>query len=142
MKFKVLFLLPAVALALAIGLTNCTKDPISTVPATPETAASERGVCQVTFTVSGDAQLCGTQTNPDYCAFPPPVNANSFGVENVSAGQHTYTINSPSVIGVFNPGPNILKVQITTGAGNVAFTLAPNANRRYFLGDLCGLAQI
>ncbi|HNL38687.1 MAG: hypothetical protein U0U46_10815 [Saprospiraceae bacterium] len=142
MKFKILFLLPVAALALAIGLTNCSKEPVTTVPETPDTIASERGVCQVTYTVSGNAQLCGTQTNPDYCTFPPPVNANSFGVETVGAGQYTYTINTPSVIGVFNPGPGTLKVSIATGGGNVAFTLASGASRRYLVSDLCGLTQI
>ena len=142
MKFKILFLLPAAALALAIGLTNCSKEPVTTVSETPENIATERGNCQVTFTVSGNAQLCGTQTNPDYCSFPPPVNANSYGVETVTAGVYTYTIVSPSVIGVFNPGPGTLKVSINTGAGNVAFILASGASRRYYLGDTCNLAQI
>lgn len=139
MKFKILFLLPAVALALAIGLTNCAKDPISTSP-NPDTPAVERAPCVVTITTNGNAELCGTQTNMNYCS--NAWNANQYGVENVAGGTHIYTIDAPSVIGVNNPGAGSLKVSITTTAGNVNFLLAGGGSRKYFVDATCGLTQI
>ncbi len=113
MKIKILFLFPALALALAAGLTNCAKDaPLSTVPGADHPAAL-RGACDITVVSFGNVQICGTQTNNTPCS------PNATGLENVGAGAVVYAIAPPAVmeftnVNNSNPGQDGVWIEVSS----------------------------
>lgn len=143
MKYKFLFLLPVLALALAAGFTNCAKDTESTTATSVDQSATERGNCLVRVTVNGNATLCGTQTNTNFCGLVPGQTwATSPGVENVTAGTTGYLLATPCDFSVTNNGAGVMTVQIMTSVITINDQIAAGATAAYHITDLCGVIKI
>lgn len=138
MKYKFLFLLPVLALALAAGLTNCAKDAESTTATVVDQPATERGNCWVRITTDGNAQVCGTQTNTNYCNLVPGQTwATEPGVESISAGTTAYNLSTPCNFSVTNTSGAVLNVNIKSTNTNINIQLAVGASKGFHVDNAC-----
>ena len=138
MKYKLLFLLPVLALALAAGLTNCAKDAESAVASAVDQSATERGNCWVRITTDGNAQVCGSQTNTNYCNLVPGQTWATWpGVESITAGTTAYNLATPCDFSITNTSGAVLNVKIQTPGGILLDQLAVGQSRGYHVDGNC-----
>ncbi len=141
MKYKLLFLLPVFALALAAGLTNCAKDTEATGTTVTDQPATERGNCLVRIITDGPAQICGTQTNTDYCGLVPGQTWATWpGVETIGAGTTVYTLSTPCDFSVSNTGAGVLNVKVQTPNNFIIKQIAPGGAVGYHVDNVCELS--